>query len=175
MKHKSEVFDKYCEFKSIEKQTGCSIKTMKSDNGGEYKSNKFVSFCNQFEINREYYIPYTTQQNGLAKRKNRSIVKTAQCMLEQFGMPHFLWAEVCNRNTVVHILNRRLHKSLRDVTTEEVFPGVKPSADHLRVFGSPAYSYIPSDKRTKLEATSKRGMFVENSDDYKAIEYSLLV
>jgi hypothetical protein len=45
MKHKSEVFNKFCEFKSfVENQTGRSIKILRSDNGGEYKSNEFISF-----------------------------------------------------------------------------------------------------------------------------------
>ena len=67
------------------------------------------------------------------------------------------------------------HKSLRDVTPEEVFLGVKTYVDRLRGFGTPSYSCIPSDKRTKIEATRKRGVFVGYSDESKAIEYLDLV
>jgi hypothetical protein len=40
------------------------------------------------------------------QRKNMSIVETTLCMLEQFGMPCYLWVEACN--TIVHIMNRCL-------------------------------------------------------------------
>ena len=62
MKHKSEVFNKFCEFKSlVENQTGHSIKVLRTDNGEDHKSPEFISFCKRFGIKKEYYIPYTPQ------------------------------------------------------------------------------------------------------------------
>jgi hypothetical protein len=86
-------------------------------------------------------------------------------MLEQFGMPQFLWAEAYLN--VVHTLNKCPHKSLREVTPKEAFSGIKPSVDYFRVFGSPKYSYIPSDMRKKLEPTNKRDVFVGYGDEHK--------
>ena len=101
----------------------------------------------------------------IAERKNRSIVEIAWCMLDQFGMPHFLWKKPCH--TSVHILDMCSHNSLRDVTHEDAFLGVNPYVDYFRVLCSLSYSYITFDKRKNLEATSKICIFVGYKDEYK--------
>ena len=59
----------------MENQTGKKIKVLRSDNGGEYTSRAFDEYCRQEGIKRSLTVPYTPQQNGVAERKNRSIVK----------------------------------------------------------------------------------------------------
>ena len=46
------------------------------------------------------------------------------------------------------------------MTHEECFSGKKPEVDHFRIFGSLTYSHVPSEKRTKLEPTAEKGIFV---------------
>jgi hypothetical protein len=65
------------------------------------------------------------------------------------NLPFSLWAEAAS--TAVYIHNMCPHKFLEEKTSEEVFTGIKPSIDHLRIFGSPIYIHIPKEKRTKLE------------------------
>ena len=51
MKNKSESFEKFKEFKArIENQTGKSIKTLRSDRGGEYLSTEFIEFLKEHGI-----------------------------------------------------------------------------------------------------------------------------
>jgi transposase InsO family protein len=46
MKAKDEVFSKFQEFKALIKNQTCrKIKVLRSDNGGQYTSNDFDSFC----------------------------------------------------------------------------------------------------------------------------------
>jgi transposase InsO family protein len=53
------VFGKFKEFKAlIENLTERKIKILKTDNGGEYTSNEFVSFCRDARIKRELTTPY---------------------------------------------------------------------------------------------------------------------
>jgi len=48
MHKKSETFSKFCEFKAlVEKESGKQVKTLRSDNGGEYISRKFKDFCSK--------------------------------------------------------------------------------------------------------------------------------
>ncbi len=42
----------------------------------------------------------------------------------------------------------------------EAITGKRPSLDHLRVFGCPAYVHIPSQRRTKMQPPSRKGLFV---------------
>ena len=54
------------------------------------------------------------------------------------------------------------------VILEEAFSGKKPDVGHLRIFGCIAYSYVPKEKRTKLEPTVEKGVFVGYSETSKA-------
>ena len=58
-------------------------KALRSDNGGEYISGEFKDFCSKEIIQREFIVPHNPQQNGVAERKNRTIVGAAQDMLEK--------------------------------------------------------------------------------------------
>ena len=81
-KKSEEVLKRFQEFKAlVENQTGRRIRVLRSDNGGEYTSKEFDEFCIQEGIKRQLTVPYTPQQNGVAERKNRSIVGAARAML----------------------------------------------------------------------------------------------
>jgi hypothetical protein len=51
---------------------------------------------------------------------------------------------------------------------EEDFSGKKHEVGHLWIFGCITYSHVPSEKRTKLETTAERGIFVGYSETSKA-------
>ena len=92
----------------------------------------------------------------MAERKNRSIVGATRAMLHDQSLPFFLWVKACS--TVVYVLNRSLHRALGSKTPEETFTGNVPEIGHFGIFGCLTYSHVPSEKRTKLEATSERGV-----------------
>ena len=59
MKSKDKVFGNFKEFKSlVENISKRNIKTLGSDNGGEYTSNEFGNFCRDVGIKREIITPY---------------------------------------------------------------------------------------------------------------------
>ena len=59
LKTKGEVFARFKKFKAlVENQTGKKIKALRSDNGGEFTSNKFRDFCRQEVIRRQKFVPY---------------------------------------------------------------------------------------------------------------------
>ncbi|XP_022891768.1 uncharacterized protein LOC111406611 [Olea europaea var. sylvestris] len=62
-----------------------------SDRGGEFTSKKFEKYCEENEIRRPLTVPYSPQQNGVAERKNRSILNMARCMLKSKRLPKELW------------------------------------------------------------------------------------
>ena len=57
-----------------------------------------------------------------------------------------------------------LHRVLENKTPEEVFSGKKPEVNHLKIFSCPVYIHIPKEKRTKLDPSGKKGIFVEYSE-----------
>ena len=88
LKFKSEVFENFKRFKAlVEKQSGRSIVALRSDRGGEFTSNEFATFCEKNGIHRELTAPYTPEQNGVAERKNRTVVEMARSMMNVVGLP----------------------------------------------------------------------------------------
>ena len=84
MQKKNETFSKFCEFKSlVEKESGKQVKALQSNIGGEYISNEFKDYCNKDGIRRELTVPHNSQQNGIAKRNNRTIIGVARAMFER--------------------------------------------------------------------------------------------
>lgn len=58
----------------MEKSSGLKVKTLRSDNGGEYTSIEFTEYLTKEGIKQELTIPHTPQQNGLAERETQPYV-----------------------------------------------------------------------------------------------------
>jgi hypothetical protein len=167
LKAKSDTFDKFKEYKSfIEKKTGKHIRILRTNNGGEFESLQFEDFCKSAGIKRQLTVPYNPQQNGVVERKNKTICEAVKAMMFDQDLPNSLWEEATS--TVVYIQNKCPHAILKDKTPEEVFSGIKPEVGHLRIFGCPVYIHVPKEKRTKMEPSGKKGVFVGYNENSKA-------
>ena len=62
------------------------MKKLKIDNGLDFVSNDFNSFCQKEDIATHRFIIYTPQQNGLVERMNRTISERVRCMLLSSGL-----------------------------------------------------------------------------------------
>ena len=82
LKAKSEIFQRFWEFKTlVENQTERKICVLRTDNDGEYTSNEFMEYCSAKGIKKEHTMPHTPQQNGVAERKNMTMVGANKAML----------------------------------------------------------------------------------------------
>ncbi|KAG8502260.1 hypothetical protein CXB51_002212 [Gossypium anomalum] len=123
LKQKSEVASVFLKFKTAaETETGCKLKTLRSDNGTEYTSSGLNMFYDETGIKHQLTNIYTPQQNGVSERKNRSLMDMARLPI----------------------------KALAQKTPFEAWFGFKPSLAHLRVFGCVCYAHVPTAKREKL-------------------------
>jgi hypothetical protein len=166
LKTKDEVFGKFKEFKAlIENFSKRKIKILRSDNEGEYTSKEFVSFCRDVGIKRELTTPYNPQQNGVAERKNRTIMEAVKTMIHDQNLPMHLWVEAAR--TAVYVQNRLSHTALGFKTLEEMFSEKKPKVSHHKIFGCPVFVHIPKE-RTKLDPSRKKGIFVGYCEVSKA-------
>jgi transposase InsO family protein len=154
LKAKDEVFDVFKNFKVlVENQSGKKLKILRTDGGGEYTSKNFELFCVNNGVEHEVIAPYTPQHNGLAERRNRTILDMARCMVKHRNLPKTFWGEAVS--TAVHILNRSPTKKLNHKVPEEVWSGKKPSVSHFKVFGSLCHKHVPEAKRKKLDDRSE--------------------
>lgn len=90
---------------------------MRSDNGGEFTSNDFNDFCKEAGIKRELTTPYNPQQNGVAERKNRTIVEATKALIHDQDLPMHLWEEATR--TVVYVQNKSPQRILGNKTPKE--------------------------------------------------------
>eukprot|EP00253_Pinus_taeda_P002078 PITA_02078 len=169
LKNKSDAFSIFQKFKIlVEKESSCDIMTLRTDNGGEFCSSAFSTFCATHGIKRQFTTPYTPKQNSVVERRNRTVVEMARSMLQHKNIPNKFWAEAIF--TVVYLLNRSPTQAVKGKTPEEVWSGRKPKISHLKVFGSIAYTWIPAAKRSKLDSKSQklmmtRGFFQSSSSE----------
>ena len=94
MKNKNEVFAKFKVYVAyVENQTNFKIKALCSDKGGKYISKEFKEFCSEKGISRQFTLPYSPQQNGIAEEIKRSILKSTRSMLYEANLSQIFWAE----------------------------------------------------------------------------------
>ena len=129
---------------------------------------EFKELCREFRIKRDLITPYSPQQNGVAERNNQIIMESAKSMLHDQDLPMHLWAEASK--TTVSVQNCTPHRVLENQTPEEDFSGEKLEFSHLRIFGFLVYIHISEEKRTKLDHSRRKGIFVEYSDTSKAYQ-----
>ena len=164
---KSEAFAAFQSFKSkVEKMTDYSIKCLRTDRGGEFNSRAFMTYCEQHGIQRQLTAAYTPQQNGVAERKNRTILNMVRSMMVRQNLPKTFWPEAVNWS--VHILNRSPTFAVKAMTPEEAWSNRKPSVAHFKIFGCIGYTHVPDSIRTKLDDKSKRCIFLGISEESKA-------
>jgi hypothetical protein len=56
----------------------------------------------------------------------------------------------------VYVQNKSLHQTLKNITPEEVFTGMKPEIEHFRLFGCPVYFHVPKEKKSKLDPLERK-------------------
>ena len=79
--------------KYVETYTERKVKTLRTDNGLEFKNQHIKNLLEEHGIQQEFTVAYTPQQNGRAERDNRTIVECARTLLHAKKLPKYLWAE----------------------------------------------------------------------------------
>ena len=77
----------------MENSTGRKLKTLHTDNEGEYTSVEFTMYLKKEGVHHEFTVPKTPQQNGVAEWMNRTLVEVVRSMLSDAKLPKIFWAE----------------------------------------------------------------------------------
>nr|GEU40246.1 hypothetical protein [Tanacetum cinerariifolium] len=117
-------------------------------------------------IKREFSVPRTPQQNGIAKRKNRTLIEAARTMLADSLLPIPFWAEAVN--TACYVQNRVLVTKPHNKTPYELLHGRTPSISFMRPFGYPATIINTLDSLGKFDGKVNEGFLVGYSISSKA-------
>jgi transposase InsO family protein len=113
------------------------VKKIRNDNVTKFKNTQVEDFLDEEGIKHEFSAPYTPLQNGVAKRKNLTLIEMARTMFYEYKILDRFWTEAIN--LTCHATNRLyLHKLLKK-TSYELLTCSKPNVSYFRVFGSKCY------------------------------------
>ncbi|KAL4292111.1 hypothetical protein GQ457_14G000650 [Hibiscus cannabinus] len=163
MKEKSETLSKFKEFKKVaEAEVGKKICWLRTDNGGEYTSDEFANFLQEYQVRRQFTCANTPQQNGIAERKNRHLTEICRSMLHARNVPGRFWAEAMT--TAAYVINRLPQQRLHFLSPFGKLWKMKPTVSYFRVFGSVCYVFVPDHLRSKMDKKAVRSSSWWSSD-----------
>ncbi|GJS13727.1 putative ribonuclease H-like domain-containing protein [Tanacetum coccineum] len=134
--YKDETYDMLHDLiVGLENRLRHKVKTIRCDHGTEFKNQLMNEFCAKKGIKREYSIARTPQQNGVAERKNRTLIEAARTMLADSLLPIQFWAEAVNTacyrpfGCSLLILNLWIHLGKFDASQKKDSVGKENYAD----------------------------------------------
>ncbi|GJW47895.1 retrovirus-related pol polyprotein from transposon TNT 1-94 [Tanacetum coccineum] len=137
----------------VENQNDVKVKQIRTDNGTKFRNHELESFCNEKGISQNFSSPYTSEQNGVAKRKNKTLIEAARTMLNGSVLSKHLWTEAviiaCYTQNISIIVKRH------DKTPYEIFRERILDIRYFHVFGCPVFIHhgfvgYPFDYRIPL-------------------------
>lgn len=169
-----DAYSKYCEVAFIREKSDVTeaamhfIERMKnklkkkpvifrSDRGTEYMDQRFQQYLADEGIWFECTVGYCPEQNGMAEKKNDTLMNAARTMLEESSLPMNHWAEAVSLAN--HDLNRIISRGNTKSPFETMF-GKKPKWSDFHQFGCEVYVKIPDVKRRKLDPKAVKMRFV---------------
>ncbi|GJU33761.1 putative ribonuclease H-like domain-containing protein [Tanacetum coccineum] len=164
--YKDETYDMLHDLiVGLENKLRHKVKTIRCDHGTEFKNHLMNEFCAKKGIKREYSIARTPQQNGVAERKNRTLIEAARTMLADSLLPIQFWAEAVN--TACYVLNRVLVTKPQMKTPYEILMGRSPNISFMRPFGCPLTILNTLDQLGKFDGKSEEGYLLGYSTSSK--------
>ena len=141
----------------VQTQWNATVKAYRIDGGKEFGGQKLVQHIKEHGTLTEITTPYTPEQNGVAKRTNRTVFSKVRSAIEGSDLPLELWPEILLG--AVYVTNRTATSSLEKMTLAEAFKrqvqlglldtDYSPDISHLRVLGCKVYVNIPKERRVK--------------------------
>ncbi|GKD53271.1 putative ribonuclease H-like domain-containing protein, partial [Tanacetum coccineum] len=145
----------------IENLIDKKVKIIRCDNEKEFKNRVMSEFCEKKGIKMEFSVARTPQQNGVAERRNKTLITVARTMFADSKLSTTFWAEAVN--TACYGQNKVLVKP-HNKTPYQIFKGRTPSLSFMRPFGCHV---------TILNTLDHLGKFDGKFDDEFFVGYSL--
>nr|GEU37551.1 retrovirus-related Pol polyprotein from transposon TNT 1-94 [Tanacetum cinerariifolium] len=150
----------------IENLVDHKVKVIRCDNGTKFKNREINQFCEIKGILRQFSVARTPQQNGVVKRKNKTLIEAARTMLANSKLPTTFLTETVN--TACYVQNRVLVVKPHNKTPYENFHGRTPTFSFMRPFRCPVAILNTIDHLGKFDGKADEGFFVGYSLDSKA-------
>ncbi|KAK1618388.1 hypothetical protein QYE76_023905 [Lolium multiflorum] len=174
LKKKDETQQIFIDFATeVQRQHNLLIMEIRSDNGSEFKNYTLNDFLSDEGIRHQYSAAYTPQQNGVAERKNRTLMDMARSMMAEYKSRYKFWAEAIS--TACHSSNRLYLRKGLNKTPYEILTGNKPNISYFKVFGCKCFYKIKGVRLFKFAPKALEGIFVgygSKSHTYRVFDVS---
>ncbi|GJU78002.1 retrovirus-related pol polyprotein from transposon TNT 1-94 [Tanacetum coccineum] len=152
--------------KNIQVRLKATVRNVRTDNGTEFVNQTLREWYENVGITHQTSVARTPQQNGVVKRRNRTLVEAARTMLIFSKAPLFLWAEAIN--TACYTQNRSLICLRYNKTPYELMQDKKADLSFFHVFGSLCYPINDHEDLGKFDAKADIRIFVGYTPAKKA-------
>ena len=116
---------------------------------------EFRQFLEDHGITSQLATPGQPQQNGVAERRNRTLLEMVTSMMSYTSLPVSFWGYTLE--TAQYLLNLVPSKVI-STTPKELWTGRKPNLGHVWIWGSPAH--VLKRDPSKLEVRTDVCLFV---------------
>ncbi|KAJ9556015.1 LOW QUALITY PROTEIN: hypothetical protein OSB04_010629 [Centaurea solstitialis] len=140
--------------RKMEKLNNLYVRSIRSDHGTEFKNSTLETFFDEKGILQNFSSVRTPQQNGVAERRNGTLIEAARSMLSEANHATQFWAEAVNTACYTQI-SSHIVKHFRK-TGYEWFRNRKPSIEHFHIFGCSSISKtyrVFNKRRQTIEET----------------------
>ncbi|GKC49589.1 retrovirus-related pol polyprotein from transposon TNT 1-94 [Tanacetum coccineum] len=167
LKKKSDAADCIISFiRKIENLNEVKVKELRSDNGTEFKNYKFEEICDKKGISQNFSSPCTSEQNGVAERRNRTLIEVVRTVLNSANLPKQFWGEAVN--TACYTQNRSIIVKRHRKTAYDVFRERSLDISYFHVFGYLVNIHNHRDHLGKFNEKADDGFFLGYSPVAKA-------
>nr|GFC13919.1 integrase, catalytic region, zinc finger, CCHC-type, peptidase aspartic, catalytic [Tanacetum cinerariifolium] len=146
------------------------VQCVRTDNGTEFKNKTLAKFFDEVGITQQFSAARTPQQNGIMKRRKRTLVEAARTMLTFANLPLFLWAEAIA--TACFTQNHSIIHKRFDKTPYELMYKRKSNIKFFRVFGCRCYLLSDYADVGKLKEKGDIRVFVGYSKEFAISEFT---
>lgn len=113
---------------------GESIERLQYDKGTEYLNGEIFEFASEKGIEILPFLINVHELNGVAEQYNRSAMNIARCLLKEARVNKIYWPEAIT--TAAYLENRTIANTCENKTLFEIYSGMKPKINHLKIYGS---------------------------------------
>ncbi|GJS35223.1 retrovirus-related pol polyprotein from transposon TNT 1-94 [Tanacetum coccineum] len=127
---------------------------------------KLESFYDEKGISQNFSSPYTPEQNGVAERKNRTLIEAARTMLNGSIMSKHFWTKAVK--IACYTQNRSIIVKRHNKTPYEIFRERILDISYFHMFRCPVFIHNHKDHLGKFDAKADDGYFLRYSFVLKA-------
>ncbi|GJZ49645.1 retrovirus-related pol polyprotein from transposon TNT 1-94 [Tanacetum coccineum] len=150
----------------VQRGLHAQVRTVQTDKGTEFLNKTLHAYFEKEGIRHETSSARTPEQNGVVKRRKRTLVEAARTMLSAAKFPLFFWAEAIA--TACFTQNHSLVILRHEKTPYHIINGRKPSVKFFHIFGSLCYIVRDGENLDKMKEKGDACIFVGYSTQSRA-------